>query len=69
MCHGTSGGVALDTYANTMQGSPAGPVIVPGNPDTSPLVALQQKGDHPGQFTPEELQQVIDWIKAGAPEK
>jgi transposase len=33
------------------------------------VVQMQQKGGHPGQLTPEELQQVIDWIKAGAPEK
>jgi hypothetical protein len=30
---------------------------------------MQQKGDHPGQLTDEELQQVVEWIEAGAPER
>jgi hypothetical protein len=30
---------------------------------------MQEKGNHPGQLTEAELQQVIDWINAGAPEK
>jgi hypothetical protein len=30
---------------------------------------MQSTGDHPGQLTDEELQQVIDWIEAGAPER
>jgi formate dehydrogenase gamma subunit len=69
MCHGASGGLAFDSYANAMKGGSNGAVLVAGDPDTSPLVAVQQSGSHPGTFSPDELQQVIDWIKAGAPEK
>jgi formate dehydrogenase gamma subunit len=69
MCHGASGGLALDSYANAMTGGSQGAVIVAGNPEKSPLVAVQQSGSHPGTFSSDELQQVIDWIKAGAPEK
>ncbi|HEX9029359.1 MAG TPA: cytochrome b/b6 domain-containing protein [Anaerolineales bacterium] len=70
-CHGPAamGGLALDTYANAMKGGSTGPVIVAGDPDKSPLVDVQKKGGHAAEFSPEELQQVIDWIKAGALEK
>jgi len=32
-------------------------------------VVVQKAGGHAGQFTPEELQQIVEWIMAGAPEK
>jgi hypothetical protein len=32
------------------------------------LVQMQQLGGHPGQLSDQELQQVIEWIEAGAPE-
>jgi hypothetical protein len=31
-------------------------------------VIKQQEGGHYAQLSPEELQQLIDWINAGAPE-
>ena len=71
-CHGTGGmlGLNLTTYQTARAGSVNGPVIVPGNPDDSLLIKTQT-GDQPhfGQLSPEELQLVIEWIKAGAPEK
>ena len=71
-CHGTGGmlGLNLTTYKTALAGSVNGPVIIPGDPDNS-LLVKKQKGAQPhfGQLTPEELQVVIDWIKAGAPEK
>jgi hypothetical protein len=51
-----------------MQGGASGPAILPGDSANSLLVTVQQAGDHPGQLTPEELAQVIEWIDAGAPE-
>ena len=53
-----------------MKGSSNGPVIVPGDPAQS-LLVQKQSGPQPhfGQLTPDQLQLVIDWIKAGAPEK
>jgi cytochrome b subunit of formate dehydrogenase/cytochrome c5 len=70
MCHvnTTSGGLSLKSYADALKGGQDGPAIVPGDPDKSVLVQIQQKGGHPGQLTPDELNRVIAWIKAGAPE-
>jgi hypothetical protein len=70
-CHGAGamGGLNLSTYSDTMQGGASGPVVIPGDGDNSLLVIRQQAGGHPGQFTPEELAQVIEWIDAGALEE
>jgi mono/diheme cytochrome c family protein len=70
-CHGASalGGLNLSTYADAMKGGASGPVIIPGDSAGSLLVTVQQSGNHPGQLTPEEIAQVIEWIDAGAPEK
>lgn len=71
-CHGTGGiqGLNLTTYQTTLAGSTNGPVILPGDPDNS-LLVKKQTADQPhfGQLAPEELKLVIEWIKAGAPEK
>ena len=71
-CHGANGiqGLDLTTFQTALQGSSNGPVIVPGDPAQSLLVQKQSATQpHFGQLTPEQLQLVIDWIKAGAPEK
>jgi cytochrome b subunit of formate dehydrogenase/mono/diheme cytochrome c family protein len=70
-CHGAAAtaGLNLTTYVDAMKGSNSGPVIVPGDAANSLLVKKQQAGGHPGQLTPEELAQVIEWIDATAPEK
>jgi len=70
-CHGAGalGGLNLSTYSDALQGGVSGPVIVPGDGENSLLVVRQQAGNHPGQLTPEEIAQVIEWIEAGAPEK
>jgi hypothetical protein len=67
-CHGAGalGGLNLSTYADAMKGGVSGPVILPGDSANSLLVTKQQAGGHPGQLTPEELAQVIEWIDAGA---
>jgi hypothetical protein len=62
------GGLNLLAFADAMAGGQDGPVIVPGDPENSVLVQIQQAGGHPGQFSDSELQSVIDWISAGAPE-
>ena len=68
-CHGITsvGGLSLQTYEKALQGGKDGPAIVPGDPPASLLVQIQQAGGHPGQLTDAELQQVIEWIAAGAP--
>jgi len=70
-CHGAGalGGLNLLTYADAMKGGASGPVIVPGDGANSLLVTRQQAGGHPGQLTPEEIAEVIEWIDAGALEK
>lgn len=70
-CHGLTavGGLSLATYANALKGGNSGPGIVPGDPDASFVVIIQRAGNHPGQLSEEELQQVIEWIEANAPEK
>lgn len=70
-CHGASalGGLNLSTYADALKGGASGPLIIPGDSANSLLITKQQAGNHPGQLTPEEIAQVIEWIDAGAPEK
>lgn len=70
-CHGpaASGGLNLSTYADAMQGGASGPAVVPGDGENSLLVTRQQASGHPGQLTPEEIAQVIEWIDASALEK
>lgn len=69
-CHGITsvGGISLDTYEQALEGGEGGPGIVPGDPDASVIVQVQRAGGHPGQLTEQELEQLIAWIEAGAPE-
>jgi nitrate/TMAO reductase-like tetraheme cytochrome c subunit len=72
VCHGEDAtqGLNLITYSAAMAGSDNGAVIVPGDAEASLLVKKQSGAEaHFGQLTPEELELVIDWINAGAPEK
>ncbi len=71
-CHGMDGmaGLNLTTYQTAMSGSDNGPVIQAGDPQTSKLIQKQSGSEpHFGQLSPAELELVISWIKAGAPEK
>jgi cytochrome b subunit of formate dehydrogenase len=68
-CHGTVAGLNLQSYADAMKGSSSGPVILPGDPDNSLVIKKTKDGGHSGKFSADELQAVIDWIKASAPEK
>ncbi|HEX2619853.1 MAG TPA: c-type cytochrome domain-containing protein, partial [Phototrophicaceae bacterium] len=71
-CHGGASpmvGLNLTSYADALKGSTNGPVINPGDAASSLIVKKQQAGNHPGQLTPEEIAQLIEWINAGAPEK
>jgi mono/diheme cytochrome c family protein len=71
MCHGAAalGGLNLSTYADAVKGGADGPVITPGDAANSLIVQKQQAGGHPGQLTPDEIAQLVEWINAGAPEK
>ena len=70
-CHGENAMVGLDltTFEGLMAGSANGPVIVSGSPDESVLIQVQMgEQSHFAQFTPEELELVVQWIEAGAPQ-
>jgi hypothetical protein len=58
----------LTTYADAIKGSDNGPVILPGDSAGSTLVEVQ-RGTHFATFSVEELELVMQWIDAGAPEK
>src|SRR3990172_2899825 len=71
-CHGAIAieNLNLTTYAGTLAGGNRGPAVIPGDPEGSLLVQKQAGSvPHFGQFNAEELKLVMDWIRAGAPEK
>lgn len=70
-CHGKGGlqGLDLSTYVSTLAGGVSGPTLIPGDPGASLLVQKQSaEKPHFSQLTPQELQLLIDWITAGAPQ-
>jgi hypothetical protein len=69
MCHGTSGGLSLASYADALKGGTNGAGIIPGDADTSVIVNILEAGGHPGQLTADELAALKAWILSGAPEK
>jgi nitrate/TMAO reductase-like tetraheme cytochrome c subunit len=71
-CHSDGGmkNLNLTTYQSALTGGDDGAVIVPGNPDASLLVKKQSGPEsHFGQLPADLLSLVVNWIKAGAPEK
>lgn len=71
-CHNDKmalGGLDLSSYQAMLKGGKGGAGVTAGDPDGSQVVVLQKAGGHAGQFTPEELALIVEWIKAGAPEK
>jgi cytochrome b subunit of formate dehydrogenase/cytochrome c551/c552 len=71
MCHGAAlatNGLSFATYADALKGAQDGVVIILGNVDGSKLFVIQS-APHPGQFSPDELTILKNWIAAGAPEK
>jgi len=70
-CHGAAAtaGLNLSSYADAMKSSNSGPVIIPGDAANSLIVQKQQAGGHPGQLTPDDIEQLIEWINAGALER
>ena len=71
-CHGSGvlkGSLDLTTYAGALKGSESGPVVVPGDPETSLLFEKVQAGEMPmgGPRLPDEQVAAIrSWIEAGA---
>ena len=70
MCHGANAtaGLNVTTYADLMKGSKDGAVIAAGDSANSLIVKVQSE-KHFANLSQEELQLLIQWIDAGAPEK
>ncbi len=81
-CHDNDGtgtqqsGLAMDSYEQLMQGTRLGPVIHPGDPAGSTLLALVESRTDPAIRMPidghnplsaDEVSQLRRWIKEGAP--
>jgi len=70
-CHGggiATAGLDIGSYQDALKGGNSGPGVVPGEPESSYLVIVQQTGTHPGQLDAAELDTLINWVNAGAPE-
>jgi hypothetical protein len=72
-CHSSSGGpkgLDFSSYETLMAGGPDGPVVVPGDPDSSLLVGYTTgTKSHFSSFSSQELEVVRSWIESGAPER
>ncbi|GAC1467700.1 MAG: PSD1 and planctomycete cytochrome C domain-containing protein [Isosphaeraceae bacterium] len=75
-CHGekkTSGGLRLDSRKGLVAGGENGPVIVPGDPEGSPLIQAVRHGDEALKMPPTgpiplaAQQDLVAWVAAGAP--
>ncbi|MCB0127651.1 MAG: c-type cytochrome, partial [Caldilineaceae bacterium] len=73
-CHGDTDpeeGLVLTSYKDVMLGSWYGAVIKPGDPADSYLVEMVETGQMPKKgddLTPEQINTIVAWIEAGAPE-
>lgn len=70
-CHGASGiqGLNVLSYSALLSGSASGAVVIPGDAENSLLVSrLSGKQAHFSQLTQAEMESLIAWINAGAPE-
>jgi len=71
-CHSSGnkmGGLDLSSYQAALAGGVSGAAIVRGEARTNLLFTRQASGQHPGQFSAEDLALVEHWIEIGAPEK
>jgi mono/diheme cytochrome c family protein len=73
-CHGSEkskGGLRLDSRDGVLKGAESGPVVLPGKPDESPLIAaIRYDGDvqmpPKGKLKDEEIAVLTEWVKRGA---
>lgn len=69
------GGLALDNSERALKGGATGAAIVPGSPETSPLVKAIRRSDPDSAMPPDDkdklsadaIANIEKWIKAGAP--
>ena len=69
------GGLTLDTREGLLAGGNSGPVIVPGNPDKSPLIEAIRYTNPDLQMPPKgeklsetQVADLVAWVKMGAPD-
>ncbi|MBI2949491.1 MAG: hypothetical protein HYY23_17780, partial [Verrucomicrobia bacterium] len=68
------GGLLLDSRAGWTKGGDSGPVIVPGDPEKSPLIHAVKSSDEKTQMPPkkklaeEQIAVLVEWVKMGAPD-
>ncbi len=75
-CHGNLGGWDGTSYEEVMNSGDHGPTVIPGDPEGS-LLAQKLLGTHreglimppAGKLADHQIQMVLDWIEAGAPER
>ncbi len=74
-CHGSFGGWDASTYEFVMTSGDHAPVVIPGDADNSllaqKLLGTQSEGSvmpPRGVLSDDEIQTILDWIAAGAPE-
>ncbi|MBA4065591.1 MAG: hypothetical protein C0501_18130 [Isosphaera sp.] len=72
-CHGPEkqkGGLRLDSGEAALKGGDAGPAVVPGKPDASPLIHAVRYGDvqmpPAGKMSDAEIAALEKWVKDGA---
>lgn len=61
-------GFNVGSYRGVLAGGNSGPGIVPSDPQASVVYQRQSAGDHFGQLLDDELEALVEWIEAGAPE-
>ncbi len=69
-CHGGIAGLWLSDYEHIMLGSINGPVVVPGDPDASPLYTYVDMGLMPPDapaLSQDDIELIRRWIEEGAP--
>lgn len=76
LCHGAAGGWDGSSYESVMTSGEHGPTVIPGDVANSLLAQKIQNlqttgGVMPpgGKMTDQDIQVILDWIAAGAPEK
>ena len=68
------GGLLLDAKAGWVKGGDGGPAIVPGDPDSSPLVVAVRYEDEDmkmppkGKLPADAIKTLEEWVKRGAPD-
>jgi mono/diheme cytochrome c family protein len=75
LCHGSAGGWSAATYDEVVNGGLNAPAVIPGDPEKSLLVQKLRDTQTQGGLMPptgplpmEEIELIVRWIAAGAPD-